>query len=61
MNKHHLLRKLIDQVLHTKCLTWEIEEQINDYLTDVGYIPDLDFEVLELLMTEMDAGRIRVV
>jgi hypothetical protein len=38
-------------------LTPDIENAINAELTRLGYLPDTDFEALELLMSEMDAGR----
>ncbi|CBN54882.1 conserved hypothetical protein [Kamptonema sp. PCC 6506] len=42
-------------------MTPDIENEINYELTRVGYISDVDFEALELLMDEMDAGRIQLV
>jgi len=56
-----IIRRLVEQALHLKQLTPEIENQINSELTRLGYIPDAEYEALELLMSEMDAGRIRLV
>jgi hypothetical protein len=30
-------------------------------MTRMGYISDVDYEALELLMSEMDAGRIKLI
>jgi hypothetical protein len=51
----------VEKALQTKKLTLEIENQINSELTQLGYISDVDYEALELLMAEMDAGRVQVV
>lgn len=56
-----IIRRLVEQALYLKQLTPEIENQINSELTRLGYIPDAEYEALELLMAEMDAGRIRLV
>ena len=40
---------------------FDIENAINYELTRVGHISDVDYEALELLMSEMDAGRIQLV
>ncbi len=56
-----IIRRLVEQALYLKQLTPEIENQINSELTRLGYIPDAEYEALELLMSEMDAGRIRLV
>lgn len=61
MDTRHLIRKLVEKALYMKQLTPEIEKGINDELTRLGYISDVDYEALELLMAEMDAGRIRLV
>jgi hypothetical protein len=61
MQATHVIRKLVEKALYIKRLTPEIENQINCELTRVGYISDVDFEALELLMDEMDAGRIQLV
>ncbi|WP_071516608.1 hypothetical protein [Geitlerinema sp. PCC 9228] len=55
------IRRLVETALHIKQLTPEIEERINYELTRSGYISDIDYEALELLMEEMDAGRIKLV
>lgn len=55
------IRLLVEEALHYKQLTPAIENQINFELTRLGYISDVDYEALELLMSEMDAGRIELV
>ncbi|MBD2312088.1 hypothetical protein H6G20_10490 [Desertifilum sp. FACHB-1129] len=55
------IRRLVEKVLYIRQLTPEIENEINTELTRLGYISDVDYEALELLMDEMDAGRIRLV
>lgn len=55
------IRKLVEKALHSRQLTPDIENEINYELTRFGYISDVDYEALELLMDEMDAGRIRLV
>jgi hypothetical protein len=57
----HLIRRLVEKALYIKQLTPEIEKAINYELTRLGYISDVDYEALELLMSEMDAGRIQIV
>jgi hypothetical protein len=61
MKTAHLIRKLVSKALSIKQLTPDIENEINCELTRLGYISDVDYEALELLMSEMDAGRIRLV
>ncbi|MFM7559925.1 hypothetical protein [Cylindrospermopsis raciborskii] len=61
MNTKYAIRQLVEKALKTKKLTLEIENQINSELTQLGYISDVDYEALELLMAEMDAGRVQVV
>lgn len=56
-----VIRRLVEKVLYIKQLTPEIENEINTELTRLGHISDVDYEALELLMDEMDAGRIRLV
>jgi hypothetical protein len=56
-----VIRRLVEKALYLKQLTPEIENQINSELTRLGYIPDDEYEALELLMAEMDEGRIRLV
>ncbi|MDJ0727235.1 MAG: hypothetical protein QNJ38_19220 [Prochloraceae cyanobacterium] len=55
------IRQLVEKALYIKQLTPEIENGINYELTRLGYISDIDYEALELLMSEMDAGRIKLV
>jgi len=56
-----IIRSLVEKALYIKRLTPEIENAINSELTRLGYISDVDYEALELLMAEMDAGRIKLV
>ena len=55
------IRKLVEKALYIRRLTPEIENEINYELTRMGHISDIDYEALELLMAEMDAGRIKLV
>lgn len=55
-----IIRNLVNKALLVRCLTPEIEEEINLELTLRGHISDTDYEALERLMTEMDEGRIRL-
>ncbi|NJR66549.1 MAG: hypothetical protein HC772_16500 [Leptolyngbyaceae cyanobacterium CRU_2_3] len=61
MKPSHVIRQLVARALYVKQLTPDIENEINYELTRLGYISDVDYEALELLMSEMDAGRIRLV
>ncbi|BDA66850.1 hypothetical protein RIVM261_030440 [Rivularia sp. IAM M-261] len=61
MKTKYAIRQLVEQALNIKKLTPEIENEINYELTEMGYISDVDYEALELLMAEMDAGRIKLV
>ncbi|MBC7973192.1 MAG: hypothetical protein H7Z11_24220 [Verrucomicrobia bacterium] len=61
MRKTAIIRHLVQKALHFKKLTPDIENEINYELTRLGHISDVDFEALELLMSEMDAGRIQLV
>ncbi len=61
METTRVIRLLVEKALHIKRLTPEIENAINTELTRLGYISDVDYEALELLMAEMDAGRIQLV
>jgi hypothetical protein len=61
MKTTYVIRQLVAKALHIKQLTPDIENEINYELTRLGYISDADYEALELLMSEMDAGRIRLV
>lgn len=61
MRTTHPIRYLVSKALYIKRLTPDIENEINYELTRLGYISDADYEALELLMSEMDAGRIQLV
>jgi hypothetical protein len=52
---------LVEKALSIRQLTPEIENEINYELTRLGYVSEVDYEALELLMSEMDAGRIKLV
>jgi hypothetical protein len=56
-----IIRQFVEKALYVRELTPEIEKGINEELTRLGYISDIDYEALELLMAEMDAGRIQPV
>jgi len=56
-----VIRQLVEKALFIRRLTPDIEDEINYELTRLGYISDVDYEALELLMDEMDAGRIQLV
>ncbi len=56
-----IIRRLVEEALHIRKLTPSIENEINYELTRLGHISEADFEALELLMSEMDAGRIQLV
>ncbi|MEM7768912.1 MAG: hypothetical protein AAGA75_19075 [Cyanobacteria bacterium P01_E01_bin.6] len=55
------IRRLVEKALDIKQLTPAIEHEINDELTRLGYISEIDYEALELLMEYMDEGRVRLV
>ncbi|MFW6358552.1 MAG: hypothetical protein ACOC0N_04970 [Chroococcales cyanobacterium] len=61
MNTTRAIRRLVEKALYIRRLTPDIENEINDELTRMGHISDVDYEALELLMAEMDAGRIQLV
>ena len=61
MNTTRAIRQLVEKALYVRRLTPEIENAINSELTQMGHISDVDYEALELLMAEMDAGRIQLV
>lgn len=61
MKTTYVIRHLVERALYIRQLTPDIENEINYELTRLGYISDADYEALELLMTEMDEGRIRLV
>jgi len=53
--------QLVEQALYYRQITPEIENGINELLARLGYVSDVDYEALELLMDEMDEGRINLV
>lgn len=55
------IRHLVEKVLYIKRLTPDLENQINAELTRMGYVSDVDYEALELLMDHMDRGLIQLV
>lgn len=61
VNTISIIRQLVEKAIYIKQLTPEIEKEINEELTRLGYISDVDYEALELLMDELDAGRIHLV
>ncbi len=61
MSTKNAIRHLVAKALFIKKLTPDIENAINYELTKLGYISDVDYEALELLMDEMDSGRIKLV
>ncbi|MBD2100739.1 hypothetical protein [Leptolyngbya sp. FACHB-261] len=61
MTVKHVIRQLVEKALYIRSLTPDIEDEINFELTRLGYISDVDYEALELLMSEMDEGRIKLV
>lgn len=61
MKTTYLIRQLVEKALYIRQLTPDIENEINTELTRLGHISDVDYEALELLMSEMDAGRIQLV
>lgn len=61
MEPKFVIRRLVEKALYIRQLTPDIENEINYELTRLGYVSDVDYEALELLMSEMDAGRVRLV
>ncbi|MGB2924776.1 MAG: hypothetical protein WBB82_05715 [Limnothrix sp.] len=61
MNAQFMIRRLVEKALFIKQMTPEIENAINSELTRLGHVSPEDYEALELLMSEMDAGRISLV
>jgi hypothetical protein len=55
------IRQLVEKALYYRQITPEIENGINELLARLGYVSDVDYEALELLMDEMDEGRINLV
>ena len=61
MDTQPTIRQLVEQALYCRQITPEIENGINELLARLGYVSDVDYEALELLMDEMDEGRINLV
>jgi hypothetical protein len=61
MKSTEIIRRLVEKALYIQRLTPDIENEINYELTRLGHISDVDYEALELLMSEMDAGRVQLV
>lgn len=61
METQPTIRQFVEKALYYRALTPEIENGINEALTRTGYVSDVDYEALELLMSEMDEGRISLV
>jgi hypothetical protein len=61
VNTQPTIRQLVEQALYYRQITPEIESGINEALSRMGYVSDVDYEALELLMDEMDEGRINLV
>ncbi|CCI01645.1 MAG: hypothetical protein IM473_01485 [Microcystis sp. M015S2] len=61
MDNQPTIRQLVEQALYYRQITPEIENGINELLARLGYVSDVDYEALELLMDEMDEGRINLV
>ncbi|NCR55517.1 MAG: hypothetical protein GPJ10_19710 [Microcystis aeruginosa L211-07] len=61
MDTQPTIRQLVEKALYYRQITPEIETGINELLARLGYVSDVDYEALELLMDEMDEGRINLV
>ncbi|PZO44521.1 MAG: hypothetical protein DCF19_01875 [Pseudanabaena frigida] len=61
MNNKSVIRNLVNRALLIKRLTPELENMINQELSEQGHINDLDYEALEYLMQAVDQGKIRQV
>jgi len=61
MQTSDVIRRLVEKALYIKKLTPDLENELNYELTRLGYISDVDYEALELLMDEMDEGRVQLV
>jgi len=61
MKPHSSIRTLVSRVLSIHQLTPDLEQAINNELTRLGYLPEGDAEVLELLMEALDSGLVRLV
>jgi len=61
MNNRSTIRNLVNRALLVKRLTPELENLINQELSQQGYITDPDYEALEYLMQAIDQGRVQQV
>lgn len=61
MNNKSAIRNLVNRALLVKRLTPELENLINQELSQQGYITDPDYEALEYLMQAIDQGRVQQV
>lgn len=61
MNTPSMIRRLVERALDLKQLTPAIEDAINSELTRMGYVSEVDYEALELLMEQMDEGLVRLI
>lgn len=61
MTPQSSIRALVSKILSIHQLTPDLEQAINSELTRLGYLPEGDAEVLELLMEALDAGIVRLV
>ena len=61
MDTQPTIRQLVEQALYYRQITPEIENGISELLGRLGYVSDVDYEALELLMDEMDEGQINLV
>lgn len=61
MNTPSMIRRLVEKALDLKQLTPAIEDAINSELTRLGYVSEVDYEALELLMEQMDEGLVRLI
>ncbi|MEM6501596.1 MAG: hypothetical protein AAF685_07140 [Cyanobacteria bacterium P01_C01_bin.89] len=61
MQAKNVIRRLVEKALYLRQLTPDIENEINYELSRLGYVSDAEYEALELLMCEMDEGRIELV
>lgn len=61
MKPQSSIRAIVSSVLSIHQLTPDLEQAINSELTRLGYLPEGDAEVLELLMEALDSGLVRLV
>ncbi|MGB3491509.1 MAG: hypothetical protein WBA57_02190 [Elainellaceae cyanobacterium] len=61
INTPSMVRRLVERALDLKQLTPAIEDAINSELTRTGYVSEVDYEALELLMEQMDEGLVRLI